>query len=120
MVDDAKFYVGPPANPDKYRLKRQVGSGGEAQFWEAEISVSGVWEPVAVKVLRVDRFADMDRWKSRWAEQAEVLRFIRHPGVVGVREHFEGGGMHYRGCGRVLVVSSRRLRSCGRVEALSD
>ncbi len=91
------FYVGPDEFPDKYRLKRQIGSGGEAQLWEAELNVSGTWEPVAVKVLRADHFADFDRWKDRWAEQAEVLRFIRHPGVVGVREHFEAGGMHYAG-----------------------
>ena len=97
MAGESQFYVGPELTPDKYRLKRQVGSGGEAQLWEAELHVSGSWEPVAVKVLRADRFADLDRWKARWAEQAEVLRFIRHPGVVGVREHFEGGGMHYAG-----------------------
>ena len=91
------LFVGPENAPDKYRLKRQVGSGGEAQLWEAELSVSGTWEPVALKILRPDHFADLDRWKDRWSEQAEVLRFIRHPGVVGVREHFEGGGMHYVG-----------------------
>jgi serine/threonine protein kinase len=94
-VAEPLFYVGPDEIPDKYRLKRQIGSGGEAQLWEAELNVSGTWEPVAVKILRADHFDDFDRWKDRWAEQAEVLRFIRHPGVVGVREHFEAGGMHY-------------------------
>lgn len=89
------FYVGPAEEPDKYRLVQQVGSGGEAQLWKAELAVSGQWEPVAVKILRPDRLADIDRWTARWAEQAELLRFIRHPGVVGVREHFEGGQMHY-------------------------
>jgi uncharacterized protein YjbI with pentapeptide repeats len=97
VVSDGNLYVGPISEPDKYRLKRQVGGGGEALLWEAEINVSGVWEPVAIKVLRVERSADLDQWGSRWAEQAEVLRFIRHPGVVGVREHFVGGGMHYAG-----------------------
>jgi serine/threonine protein kinase len=91
------FFVGPDEAPDKYRLKRQIGSGGEAQLWEAAMSVSGEWESVAVKILRPEHAAEMARWKDRWAEQAEVLRFIRHPGVVGVREHFEGGGMHYEG-----------------------
>lgn len=91
------FFVGPDEAPDKYRLKRQIGSGGEAQLWEAAMSVSGEWESVAVKILRPEHAAEMARWKDRWAEQAEVLRFIRHPGVVGVREHFDGGGMHYEG-----------------------
>ena len=97
MATSGEFYVGPSNEPDKYRLIHQVGSGGEAQLWRAELHVSGTWEPVAVKLLRPDRLADLDRWKARWAEQAEVLRFIRHPGVVGVREHFEGGPMHYAG-----------------------
>jgi serine/threonine protein kinase len=94
---NSEFYVGPFEDPDKYRLVHQVGSGGEAQLWRAELNVSGTWEPVAVKSLRPDRLVDIDQWKARWSEQAEVLRFIRHPGVVGVREHFEGGPMHYGG-----------------------
>lgn len=95
MRDEA-LYVGPSHQPDKYRLKRQVGTGGESRLWEAELDLAGVPEPVALKVLRVEREADIESWQARWAEQAEVLRFIRHPGVVGVREHFRGGGMHYR------------------------
>ena len=93
----ADFYVGPQSEPDKYRLVHQVGGGGEAQLWKAEVAVAGTWEPVAVKILRSDRLADLAAWKARWSEQAEVLHFIRHPGVVGVREHFEGGGMHTLG-----------------------
>ena len=97
MTDSGNLYVGSWREPDKYRLKRQMGAGGEALLWEGEIEVAGVWEPVAVKILRAQKEADLERWRGRWADQAEVLRFIRHPGVVGVREHFEGGGMHYRG-----------------------
>jgi len=96
-VPGTEYFVGPLDEPDKYRLVHQVGAGGEAQLWRAELNVSGEWEPVAVKILRPDRRADLEQWKARWAEQAEVLRFIRHPGVVGVREHFEGGAMHYAG-----------------------
>jgi serine/threonine protein kinase len=95
MSSNTGYFVGPPEEPDKYRLVHQVGTGGEAQLWRAELRVSGAWEPVAVKILRADRLSDFGKWKERWAEQAEVLRFIRHPGVVGVREHFEGGPMHY-------------------------
>jgi len=50
----------------------------------------GQSEPVAVKILRPDRLGALADWKTRWAEQAELLHFIRHPGVVGIREHFEG------------------------------
>jgi serine/threonine protein kinase len=96
VSSNTEYFIGPPEEPDKYRLVHQVGSGGEAQLWKAELRVSGAWEPVAVKILRTDRLSDLGSWAERWREQAEVLRFIRHPGVVGVREHFEGGPMHYQ------------------------
>ncbi len=90
----ANFHVGPDNAPDKYRLLRMVGSGGEAQLWQAELMVAGGTEPVAVKVLRPEHSGDFARLSVRWSEQAELLRFVRHPGVVGVREHFEGAPLH--------------------------
>jgi serine/threonine protein kinase len=86
--------VGPREAPDKYTLLRQVGGGGEAVLWLAELSVDGAAEPVAVKELRPDHLDDIARHSARWAEQAELLRFVRHPGVVAVREHFQGAPMH--------------------------
>lgn len=91
------FFIGPDEQPDRYRLLRQVGGGGEAQLWQADLPVAGGHEPVAVKVLRPDMHGEFARLSARWAEQAEVLRFVRHPGVVGVREHFEGAPMHPTG-----------------------
>lgn len=90
----AQFFVGPEVQPDKYALVRQVGSGGEATLWEATVTVAGQPETVAVKALRPEHQDDFERFSARWAEQAELLRFVRHPSVVGVREHFEGGGPH--------------------------
>lgn len=88
------YFVGPDSSPDKYRLRRMVGSGGEAQLWQAELVAAGNAEPVALKVLLPERGGDFARLSARWSEQAELLRFVRHPGVVGVREHFEGAPMH--------------------------
>ncbi|QJY45128.1 serine/threonine protein kinase [Pseudonocardia broussonetiae] len=93
----SSYFVGPADQPDKYRLLQQVGGGGEAQLWQASIPVGGEEEPVAVKILRADRMGNFAQLSARWAEQAEVLRFLRHPGVVGVREHFEGSLMHIGG-----------------------
>jgi serine/threonine protein kinase len=91
--------VGPPDTPDKYALIRQIGGGGEAVMWLAELSIDGAAEPVAVKELRTERLHEIERHSSRWAEQAELLRFVRHPGVVAVREHFQGSLMHRTGEG---------------------
>lgn len=51
--------------------------------------MAGGTEPVAVKILRPERIGEIVRQSARWREQAELLRFVRDPGVVGVREHFE-------------------------------
>ncbi len=94
---ERSFFVGPDDDPDKYRLRAQVSAGGEAELWQADVAVAGTWEPVAVKILRTELFADLETWKARWAQQAELLRFIRHPAVVGIREDFEGAAMHLPG-----------------------
>lgn len=49
------------------------------------------------------------RLSAKWQEQAELLRFVNRPGVVGVREHFEGPPIHGAGdastaAGRALVL----------------
>ncbi|GLZ79143.1 hypothetical protein Afil01_39500 [Actinorhabdospora filicis] len=91
------YVVGPDDAPDKYRLRRQVGGGGEAELWEAELTVDGAAERVAVKVLRDRHAVDAGAWRDRWSEQAELLRLMRHPGVVGVHAYFEGARMHLAG-----------------------
>lgn len=99
LVSSALF-IGPDSEPDKYRLVRSVGRGGEATLYLAEVHLAGQTEPVVVKVLDSDvagsaeQFAELSR---RWNEQAELLRFINRLGVVGVREHFEGVPEHREG-----------------------
>ncbi|MFC4564296.1 NPCBM/NEW2 domain-containing protein [Nocardiopsis mangrovi] len=96
----SELFVGPDAQPDKYRLVRSVGHGGEATLYLAEVTLAGGTEPVVVKVLdsevagTPEQFAELSH---RWNEQAELLRFINRLGVVGVREHFEGAPEHPRG-----------------------
>lgn len=91
------LYVGPDSQPDKYRLVRSVGRGGEATLYLAEVTLAGQTEPVVVKVLNSDVTANEEQFSelsTRWGEQAELLRFINRLGVVGVREHFEGAPEH--------------------------
>ncbi|GAB3742963.1 hypothetical protein [Nocardiopsis nanhaiensis] len=91
------LYVGPDPHPDKYRLVRSVGRGGEATLYLAEVSLAGQTEPVVVKVLNSDVTSNEEQFaelSAKWSEQAELLRFINRLGVVGVREHFEGAPEH--------------------------
>lgn len=102
---DQDLFVGPRAQPDKYRLIRPEGSGGEASLWRAEVQLAGFSETVAVKVLRPEHHDDLARISARWAEQAELLRFVTHPSVVGVREHFESAPPHPAGaCGDAAAL----------------
>ena len=91
------FYVGDDTNSEKYRLVRQVGSGGEATLWLGYLVVGGSEEKVAVKILRPEHDDDFDRLQERWADQVETLRFISDPGIVAVRDWFVGPLMHRRG-----------------------
>ncbi|MFB6808763.1 protein kinase [Streptomyces sp. NPDC056387] len=106
------LHIGPDAAADRYRLLRSIGRGGEAVLYLAEIELAGGGEPVVVKVLDSKTTMtpdEFDRISRKWNEQAELLRFVHRPGVVGVREHFEGPPIHRPGesgtlTGRALVL----------------
>ncbi|MFM9370673.1 serine/threonine protein kinase [Streptomyces sp. Da 82-17] len=97
---DTHLYIGPASAPDRYRLRKSIGRGGEAVLYLAEIELDGEPEPVVVKVMDTQRTLtpdEFERVSGRWSEQAELLRFVRRLGVVGVREHFEGLPAHLAG-----------------------
>ncbi|MCZ4121510.1 protein kinase domain-containing protein [Streptomyces sp. H39-S7] len=97
---DTGLYIGPDGAPDRYRLLRSIGRGGEAVLYLAEIELGGGTEPVVVKVLDSKTTLSQeqfDRISSKWREQAELLRFVNRLGVVGIREHFEGPSAHRAG-----------------------
>ncbi|MER5747962.1 protein kinase [Streptomyces sp. NPDC002225] len=111
-MNSASHHIGPDSAPDRYRLLNSIGRGGEAVLYRAEIELDGAPETVVVKVMdsrttvTVEQF---QRLSAKWREQAELLRFVNRPGVVGVREHFEGPPIHGRGAsstaaGRSLVL----------------
>lgn len=97
---DTGLYIGPDNAPDRYRLLRSIGRGGEAVLYLAELELSGATEPVVVKVLDARQTLSQEmfgRISAKWQEQAELLRFVHRLGVVGIREHFEGPSAHPAG-----------------------
>ncbi|MER7056820.1 protein kinase [Streptomyces sp. NPDC000351] len=97
---DTSMYIGPDSAPDRYRLLRSIGRGGEAVLYLAEIQLDGVSEPVVIKVFDAEATltpAELAKVSARWGAQAELLRFVHRLGVVGVREHFEGLPAHRKG-----------------------
>lgn len=112
MLSKSAHHIGPDSAPDRYRLLRSIGRGGEAVLYLAEIELAGGTEPVVVKVLDSKTTITpeiFERVSRKWNEQAELLRFVSRPGVVGVREHFQGPPIHAAGesgtlTGRALVL----------------
>lgn len=97
---DTGLYIGPDNAPDRYRLLRSIGRGGEAVLYLAELELSGATEPVVVKVLDARQTLSQEmfsRISAKWQEQAELLRFVHRLGVVGIREHFAGPSAHPAG-----------------------
>ncbi|MBM9503843.1 protein kinase domain-containing protein [Actinacidiphila acididurans] len=97
---DTGLYIGPDNAPDRYRLLRSIGRGGEAVLYLAELELSGATEPVVVKMLDARQTLSQEmftRISEKWREQAELLRFVHRLGVVGMREHFEGPSAHPAG-----------------------
>ncbi|MEU3606331.1 protein kinase [Streptomyces sp. NPDC035033] len=111
-MSKSAHHIGPDSAPDRYRLLRSIGRGGEAVLYLAEIELAGGTEPVVVKVLDSKTTITpelFERVSRKWNEQAELLRFVSRPGVVGVREHFQGPPIHAAGesgtlTGRALVL----------------
>ena len=62
------LYVGPDNQPDKYRLVRSVGRGGEATLYLAEVTLAGQTEPVVVKVLNSDVAASPEEFADQLKE----------------------------------------------------
>lgn len=91
-VDDSDLYVGPPEEPNRYRIGNTVGKGGEGEVVHAYIHSAGTWQPVAVKVWR-NPAADDPGFEARvqeWRTQLNLVQFLHHPGIVGMREVFVG------------------------------
>ena len=89
-------WIGPVAEPDRYRLVGLKSSGGEGELWHAVLSVDGVDIQVALKIIHPARMIEIDEWRTRWHRQAELLRSLDHAALVKVREVFEGPLAHER------------------------
>lgn len=68
---------------DRYVLEQEIARGAVGIVWRAFDRITGGW--VAVKVLREELRDEAEIFESFRAE-AEILRTIDHPGVVGVKD----------------------------------
>lgn len=90
-------YAGPVSNPDRYALDEVVSQGMEGRLWRASLPVDGHRFQVAVKEIHQRNVGSLEEWLERWERQAELLRSLDHPGLVRVREVFQGVPAHRRG-----------------------
>ncbi|WP_052711002.1 WD40 repeat domain-containing serine/threonine-protein kinase [Pseudofrankia sp. DC12] len=92
-MSDADFWVGPAADPDKYRLVEQVGRGGEGEVWRAVLPLSAAGRTtVAIKIMPA-RPGD----EAEWEQTDRLLSTLHHPGLVRVTDVFTGPHQHRAG-----------------------
>ncbi|MFA6956024.1 MAG: response regulator [Thermoanaerobaculia bacterium] len=99
----------------RYRLDRVIGQGGMGRLFEA--CDEKLDRPVAVKILRPDRFSD-DAVRMRFEQEARAIARIDHPGVIAIHDsgEIEDGSLFLvmellRGCDLGLTI---RLHGRGR------
>lgn len=93
----SELFVGPYDDADRYRLIDQRSHGGEGYLWRGALPLDTVEIPVAIKVIRPENVSKLQEWRERWQRQAELLRSCEHPGLVKVRDVFEGFVPHRAG-----------------------
>ncbi|MFH8805417.1 serine/threonine-protein kinase [Streptomyces sp. NPDC017936] len=76
---------------DRYQLQELLGRGAMGDVWQATDQLLG--RPVAVKLLRTEEAADVDRFRL----EAQTAARLNHPNVVGVYDF----GSHH---GRLYLV----------------
>ncbi len=76
---------------DRYRLERELGTGGMATVYLAEDLKHH--RKVAVKVLRPDLAATMGA--ERFEREIQVAARLTHPHILGVLDSGEAGGFFY-------------------------
>src|SRR5437763_2507280 len=92
----AGMWVGPLEDPDRYHLADLCSQGGEGSLWRASVMVGRTSLPIALKIAHEHHADQQSRWSEQWRAQAELLRSLEHPGLVRVRECFEGPPPHPR------------------------
>lgn len=80
-----------PLSYDDYVLEQLIGAGGMGKVFRARIKETG--ECVAIKALLKSRQTD-PRAVQRFVQEAQVLKKLSHPGIVGIRGlgRFPSGG----------------------------
>lgn len=73
-----------------YRITHEIGDGGHAYVYKGE----GDNEFVAIKMLKPSAVDD-DKLADRFVQEAEALKRLKHPAIVGFRNYLLANGFHY-------------------------
>ena len=74
----------------KYRITQEIGDGGHAFVFKGE----GEGDVVAIKMLKPSAIDD-DNLEKRFLLEAESLKKLKHPAIVGFKDYRYLNGYHY-------------------------
>jgi tRNA A-37 threonylcarbamoyl transferase component Bud32 len=77
---------------ERYKVEGTLGEGGMARVYRGTDEVLG--RTVAIKVL-ADRYANDDRFVTRFRREAQAAAALSHPNVVAVYDTGDDGPAHY-------------------------
>src|SRR5580693_4594086 len=85
----------PLSSGDKlgpYEILAPIGAGGMGEVFRAKDSRLG--RTVALKILRCDKIADIER-KGRFLQEARTASALNHPNIVTLHDIANDGGVDY-------------------------
>ncbi len=83
-----------------YRIERELGRGGMGAVFEAARDLGGgIWQPVAVKVLRRALLSDEEL--QRFMTEQHILARLQHPNIAGLLDVGVAGGRPWMALERV-------------------
>jgi hypothetical protein len=100
MASGGELCMGPVDDPDRYRLWRRIGTGGEGTVWQGTRQLTDGAIGVAVKEYHTERFGvaeSLPALSARLETQAARLRQLHTPGLAVVHESFLGPRPHAPG-----------------------
>ncbi|MDX1522408.1 MAG: AAA-like domain-containing protein, partial [Anaerolineae bacterium] len=81
--------------PERYKILQQIGEGGFATVYLAELDKDGNTQQVALKVLKAEKAGHSSQIVKRFKQEARTIQKLDHPNIVKILENFESNQISF-------------------------